>query len=76
MHPADALDYHLMRLAHCRRLALAALGDVLTDDRTTAVRYADLERALEEIARVTDTTPQPSPFLSRLRRVVKGDVDV
>jgi ubiquinone biosynthesis protein UbiJ len=76
MHPADLTSWLCTRLAHCRRLALTALGDVLTDDRTTAVRYADLERALEEIARVTDTTPQPSPFLSRLRRVVKGDVDV
>lgn len=60
-----------MRLAHCRRLALTALGNVLTDDRTTAVRCADLERALEEIARVADTTPKPSPFLSRLRRATK-----
>jgi hypothetical protein len=62
-----------MRLDHVRRLALAALGDVLTDDRTSAVRLADYEAALQEIARVCDTAPKPDPLLARMRAALREE---
>ncbi len=66
----DALQ---ARLDRARCLALSVLGNVLTDDRTTPDRLADYEAALEEIARTCDTTPAPSPLVTRLRAAMKEE---